>query len=56
MGGFEKIFMLSQEQFMDYKKYYDFAMEVYENIGKSESFPAFQKPTNNPVIIYNNYF
>ena len=48
--------MLSQDQFMDYKKYYDFAMEVYENIGKSESFPAFQKPTNNPVIIYNNYF
>lgn len=56
MGRYNKIFILSQEQFMDYKKYYDFSMEVYENIGKGESYPAFQKPTSNPVILYNNYF
>lgn len=56
MGSFTKIFILSQEQFLNYKKYYDFAMEVYENLGKNESFPAYQKPNINPLIFYNNYF
>jgi hypothetical protein len=35
MGAFKKIFILSQDQFLDYKKYYDFAMEVYDNLGTS---------------------
>jgi hypothetical protein len=35
MGGFQKIFIVSEEQFLEYKKFYDFAMEVYDNIGKS---------------------
>lgn len=29
LGGYTKIFMTSQEQFMQYKKYYDFAIELY---------------------------
>jgi hypothetical protein len=31
-------------------------MEVSESIGKNESFPAYQKPVNNPLVFYNNYF
>ncbi len=31
-------------------------MEIYENIGKSESYPAYQKPVINPLVFYNNYF
>jgi hypothetical protein len=56
MGDFKKIFILSQEQFQEYKKFYDYAMEVYDNIGKGEQYPDFPKPTNNPVVLYNNYF
>ena len=29
LGGYTKIFMTSQEQFVQYKKYYDFAIELY---------------------------
>jgi hypothetical protein len=56
LGGFTKIFMKSEEQFEEYRKYYDFSMEVYNNIGKSESFPAYQKPMSTPTVFYNSYF
>ena len=36
MGAFEKIFIKNQEQFQQYKKYYDFAMDVYDNLGTSQ--------------------
>lgn len=29
MGGFRKIFVKSEEQFQDYRKFYDFAEELY---------------------------
>jgi tubulin polyglutamylase TTLL6/13 len=56
MGGFEKIFLLNEEQFLQYKKFYDFSMEVYSNIGKNEFYPSYQRPVSNPVAIYNHYF
>lgn len=34
MGGYTKIFMLSQEQFADYKKYYEFSIELFNNAQK----------------------
>jgi len=48
--------MKSQAQFLEYKKYYDFAMEVYDNLGTSEEYPVWPKPTNNPIVLHNNYF
>jgi hypothetical protein len=56
LGGFTKIFITSQEQFLQYKKFYEFSMEVYDNLGKGEQYPDWPKPTNTPVIFYNNYF
>ena len=31
-------------------------MEVYDNLGKGEQYPDWPKPTNTPVVFYNNYF
>ena len=36
MGAFKKIFIKNPEQFQQYKKYYDFAMDVYDNLGTSQ--------------------
>ena len=56
MGAFKKIFILNQEQFLDYKRFYEFSMEVYNNLGTSEEYPAWPKPTNTPIVFHNNYF
>ena len=31
-------------------------MEVYDNLGKGQQYPDWPKPTNTPVVFYNNYF
>lgn len=31
-------------------------MEVYNSIGRNESYPTYQKPITNPIILYNSYF
>lgn len=51
--------MLSQEQFSQYKKYYDFALELFNNSQKMEnnnSSVLIQKPVVKDVPSYNNYF
>ncbi len=37
MGRFTKIFILGEEQLSDYKKYYDFSMELYNSSPKPEN-------------------
>ena len=51
--------MLSQEQFADYKKYYEFSLELFNNNQKLENNVSMMlptKPINKDFPAYNNYF
>lgn len=37
MGRFTKIFLKNEEQLEEYKKYYDFAMEIYQACPKLDN-------------------
>ena len=43
---------------MQYKKYYDFSIELYNQAQKAETNPSmiYQKPISKESPVYNNYF
>ena len=43
LGRFTKIFMLNEDQLADYKKYYDFSMEIYNSSPKENASMVFPK-------------
>ena len=53
MGGFTKIFLLSEEQMGEYRKFYDFSYEMHNSVGNnsiSSYVPASQYP------MYKHYY
>ena len=60
MGKYTKIFIVNEQQFNDYKQYYDYAVELQNLTQKIEnnSSTLFQnRPTfNKETPSYNNYF
>ncbi len=63
MGRFAKIFLLSEDQMKEYKPFYDFSMELYEQNAKdamslNQNLYSYQnnKTSKDQFILYNNYF
>lgn len=50
--------MLDQDQFNEYKKFYDYAMEIYNTAPKIQSNASMMmfRPINKDGPAYNNYF
>lgn len=57
LGRYTKIFMLNEAQFNEYKKFYDFSMEIYNTTAKLQNNPSMMfRNSNKEVPAYNNYF
>ena len=57
LGRYAKIFMLNETQFNQYKKFYDFSMEIYNSSDKLQNNPSMMfRNSNKEVAPYNNYF
>jgi hypothetical protein len=55
MGGFTKIFLLSEEQMNEYRKFYDYAVELFNSTNQLSSITTFTTPLN-PFPLYKHYF
>ena len=53
MGGYTKIFLLSEDQMAENKKFYDFAYELYNSVGINSM--SSYAPTNQ-YPLYKHYF
>ena len=58
LGRYTKIFILCQEQFNDYKKFYDYALELFNTSQKVQANGSvmFNKQVSKEIPSYNNYF
>lgn len=57
LGRFTKIFILNEDQLNQHKKYYDFAMELYNTSPKQENGSIIiSKPPLRDFVPYNHYF
>lgn len=54
MGRFTKIFMLNEDQLADYKKFYDFSMELYNSSPKENA--SMLIPKGRESAPYNFYY
>lgn len=55
MGGYTKIFLLSEEQMNEHKKFYDFAFELFNSTSQLPSMSTFSAPINS-FPYYKHYF
>lgn len=55
LGGFTKIFMLSEEQMNDHKKFYDYAYQLFNSTSQISSTSTFGT-ISNPYYYYKHYF
>ena len=54
LGGFTKIFMVSEDQMNQHKKFYDYAYEIYNSQSQLSSMTNFS--TVNQYMYYKHYF
>lgn len=55
LGRFTKIFILNEDQLADYKKYYDFSMEIYNSTPKPEN-ASVVVSRGKELAAYNYYY